>query len=340
VHVFEDILNQNRPIRLLTTLFNNKTIPHALLFTGVKGVGKKRCSIAFAMLCNCTDLRFLSGTDNEPRVNPCGHCSSCKKIKSGNHPDIIIVEPSGTYIRIDQIRNLCRLLALRPHEAHLRVVIISDAQALTTEAGNALLKELEEPPSGTLFILTAPQKSDLLPTVLSRSQVIGFNPFSLNDLISILKSRHGANHNDALIMAAMAGGSLSTAITMWKSKNRIDFIHQRKWLINFVNNCIISEPSPDMLFASALRLAKNKEFFLDSLKVIKSWLRDLVIYKYSPEKIFNKDMTNEVKEISENIAEEPLLCGIKVVDNAQKKILANSALRLTAEIMIIKLARV
>ncbi len=324
----------------MTTLFNNKTIPHALLFTGINGVGKKRCSIAFAMLCNCTNLQFLSERNKNPGINPCGHCSSCKKIKSGNHPDIITIEPSGTYIRIDQIRNLCGLLSLKPHEARLRVIIISDAQALTTEAGNALLKELEEPPSGTLFILTAPQKSDLLPTILSRSQVIGFNPFSLSDLISILKIGHGANHNDALIMAAMAGGSLSRAITTWKSKNRIDLINQRKWLINLVNNCIISEPPPNMLFASSLRLAKNKEFFLDSLKVIKSWLRDLVIYKYFPEKIFNKDMSDKIKEIAENVSEESLLHGIKAVDNAQKKILANSALRLTAEIMIIKLARV
>lgn len=324
----------------MTTLFKNKTIPHALLFTGVNGVGKKRCSIAFAMLCNCTDLQVSSEFTKDPGINPCGHCSSCKKIKSGNHPDIIIMEPSGTYIRIDQIRNLCKLLALKPHEAQMRVVIISNAQALTTEAGNALLKELEEPPSGTLFILTALQKSDLLPTILSRSQVIGFNPFSLNDLVSILKTGHGANHNDALIMAAMAGGSLSKAITTWKSKKRMELINQRKWLINLVNNCIISEPSPSILFASALRLAKNKDFFLDSLKVIKSWLRDLLVYKYFPEKIFNKDMADEVKEISKNVAEGPLLSGIKAVDNAQKKILANSALRLSAEIMIIKLSRV
>ena len=338
--MFENILNQDRPIRLLTSLLHSKTIPHALLFTGIDGIGKRRCSIAFAMLCNCADLQSGSVNSGNNRINPCGNCSSCKKIKSGNHPDVITIKPSGTYIKIDQIRELCSLLSLKPYEANLRVIIISDAQTMTVEAGNALLKELEEPPSGTIFILTATQKSDMLPTILSRTQSISFNPFPLKDIIAILEQKHGVSHNDATILAAMANGSLAKAIAMSGSGRHNHLITQRKWLINILSEFITSEPMTAQLLAFALRLSKNKDFFLDSLMLIKTWLRDIIICRYCSEKVINKDIIAELKQISAQVTVESILNKIQIIDAAQKNILGNANLRLTSETMIIKFVRV
>ena len=337
--MFENILNQDRPIRLLMSLLYNKTIPHALLFTGIDGIGKRTCSIAFAMLCNCVDLQSEPVSGGGNRIHSCGNCSSCKKIKSGNHPDIITVKPSGTYIKIDQIREICSLLSLKPYEAKLRVIIISDAQTMTVEAGNALLKELEEPPSGTVFILTATQKSDMLPTILSRSQSISFNPFPLKDIISILEQEHGISYNDAIILAAIANGSLAKAIAMSGSGKQNYLITQRKWLINILSEFIKAEPVTAQLLAFALRLSKNKEFFLDSLKLIKTWLRDIIICKYCSEKVINKDIIADLKQISAQITVESVLDKIQTIDAAQKNILANANLRLTSENMIIKFVR-
>ena len=101
-----------------------------------------------------TTLDHLKTTD------PCGCCKSCRKIQTGNHPDIIQVKPFGPLIRIGQIRDLCRILAMKPYEARYRVVIISHAQAMNPAAGNALLKVLEEPPDRTILILTAMQATD------------------------------------------------------------------------------------------------------------------------------------------------------------------------------------
>ena len=337
--MFENILNQDRPIRLLTSLLYNKTIPHALLFTGVDGIGKRTCSIAFAMLCNCADLQSESVSGGNNRIHSCGKCSSCKKIKSGNHPDIITVEPSGTYIKIDQIRELCSLLSLKPYEAKLRVIIISDAQTMTVEAGNALLKELEEPPSGTVFILTATQKSDMLSTIVSRTQNISFNPFPLKNIIAILEQEHGVSHNDAIILASMANGSLAKAIAASASGNRNHLIIQREWLINVLSGFVKSEPVTAQLLAFALRLSKNKDFFLDSLKLIKIWLRDIIISKYCSEKVINKDIIMGLKQISAQVTVESILGKIQIIDAAQKNILANANLRLTSETMIIKFVR-
>ena len=183
---FESIIGQDRPIRILTTFLQNGTVPHALLFTGIEGVGKQSAAVTFAMACNCTgdfsenkfEWRDNRTADDhstaDPRhiTNPCGNCKPCRKIESKNHPDIIRIKPSGVFIKIDQIRALCQTLAMKPYEAGIRVVLISDAQAMNPAAGNALLKVLEEPPTGTILILVANHTADLLPTIVSRCRHI------------------------------------------------------------------------------------------------------------------------------------------------------------------------
>ncbi|MCP4630816.1 MAG: hypothetical protein GY850_46010, partial [bacterium] len=180
---FESIIDQDRPIRILTTFLQKGTIPHALLFTGIEGVGKERAAIAMAMACNCADNdaasdserhgTSVSGHSNTIRpiiTDPCGICKSCRIIASDNHPDIIRLKPSGPTIKIDQIRSTVQTLAMKPYEARWRLVIISDAQTMNPAAGNALLKVLEEPPGRTILILVAAHTTDLLPTIVSRCQ--------------------------------------------------------------------------------------------------------------------------------------------------------------------------
>ena len=92
------------------------------------------------MACNCRATAAVS-VDADEIVTPCGECRVCRKIESGTHPDVIHIKPTGSLIRIAQIRELCHTLAMRPYEAHIRVVVISDAQTMNPEASNALLKD-------------------------------------------------------------------------------------------------------------------------------------------------------------------------------------------------------
>ena len=165
---FESITDQTRPARILAAFLKKGTIPHALLFTGIEGVGKQTAARMFAMACNCLEdgrgqPQVNSGKkglpDNYKISEPCGLCRSCRKILSNSHPDVIQIKPSGYNIRISQIRDLCGILSLKPYEAKVRVVIISAAQTMNMAAGNALLKILEEPPDRTILILTATEKS-------------------------------------------------------------------------------------------------------------------------------------------------------------------------------------
>jgi len=345
---FESIIDQEQPIRLLKNILLNRTIPNALLFTGADGIGKSTAALAFAMACNCEGGESLpnnghSSDDHLSADDPCGRCRSCRKIQSGNHPDIIRVEPSGPFIRIKQIRDICDTLSLKPYEARFRVVIISDAQAMNPQAANAMLKVLEEPPARTVLILTALQTSDLLPTIVSRCQHIRFSPISREKLKTFLVEKHGLNAEDAAIFSAMANGSMTKALSMLRKNSQANWICLRDWLLNIIGleqaGSLSLQPII-ILLSFAERLSKNKEIIQDSLEIIKTYLRDLIIYKYSPEKIINKDLIRKIQYASQKIAVKSLLSQIEAIQTAQKDIQANTNLRLTLEVMMLRLSRV
>ena len=345
---FESIIDQDRSIRILNTFLQKGTIPHALLFSGIEGVGKENAAVAFAMACNCTgeisesdaeqeDTRSDGhpDTDNRPKTDrPCGRCKSCRKINSDNHPDIIRVKPSGAFIKIDQIRALCQTLAMKPYEASIRVVIISDAQAMNPAAGNALLKALEEPPGRTILILVTTRASDLLPTVVSRCQPIRFKPISRQSLESALIREHGFDSEDAAVIAAMAGGSMSRALRM----HRNNWISHRNWLIGELES--LSGGPVNRLLALANQLSKEKNDLPDTLEVIKSWFRDLVIARLHPDKLLNQDLASTLQQISQKMSLISLLSKFEAVQSTQTAIQAGTHIRLAMETMLLKLSRI
>jgi DNA polymerase-3 subunit delta' len=348
---FESILGQEKPIRLLKTLLRNEAIPHALLFLGIAGVGKSTTARAFAMACNCKAMsnRHLSlekdagsihctTPDLAPKSEICGCCKSCRKIETGSHPDIILVEPTGPYIRINQIRNLCNILTMKPYEARLRVVIIKDAQAMNPAAGNALLKVLEEPPDRTVLILTAMQTSDLLPTIVSRCQHIRFNPIPGNFLKTLLIEKKGADPADAEIVTIMANGSFSKALSMMRHKKKTNWVKRRAWLLNEVESLpLMSIP---LCLAFAETLSKNKETLADSLEVLKSWFRDLIVCRFHPAKVMNKDVIEKIHKSSKKMSVASLFSKIDDLHLAERNIQLNANLRLTLEVLMVRLARV
>ncbi|MBL0732605.1 MAG: DNA polymerase III subunit delta' [Desulfosarcina sp.] len=348
---FESILDQKQPAMILSTLFHNGTVPHALLFTGIEGAGKTNCAMVFAMLCNC--LKKCNITGNQDRIdfstltdgyciNPCGSCKACKKIESGNHPDIILIKPNGNFIRIEQIRDLGNIIALKPYEAKIRVVIISDVQHMTPEASNALLKSLEEPPERTMFILTASQVSDLVPTIVSRCQHIRFNPVSLKSITSMLVAKFSMEQESAETIASLAGGSFSKALKLARTQT-INWINYRKWLLDsiamnhFTGESAETERAYGLIFALADKLSKNKDLLFESLEMIETWLRDVAIYKYSPDKVINIDMIENVKYVSMKVSIKSLISKIKAIHKARKNIRANANPKITLDILILRL---
>ncbi len=272
----------------------------------------------------------------------CGGCKPCKKIESGNHPDVIVMEPSGAFIRIHQIRSLNALLNLKPYEAKMRVILVKNADTLNPESGNALLKILEEPPDHTLIILNAPQQADLLPTIVSRCQHIRFTPVSHDHVTALSEKKIQTPSQTANIITMVTNGNLSKAESMADSNVKNQWINQRNWVIRACHldgTKPISKVSVVSLMAFAERLSKNKENLQDMLEIMKSWIRDIIVYPYNPKRIINKDLTQRIQYVSQHMTIESLMVQIEAVQKAQKDIVSNANARIALEVMVTKIAK-
>jgi DNA polymerase-3 subunit delta' len=207
---FRDVVGHVRLIDLLSRSVAGSTLPPSLLFAGPAGVGKHLAALAVAQALNCTQGSAFkvhgSGAD------ACGQCAACTRIARGVHPDVLMVSPSENgNIKIEPIRDATDRAQYRPFEGRRRVVIIDDADALVTQAQNALLKTLEEPTPSSVFILVTSRPDMLLPTVLSRCPQLRFRPLSAADIATALMAR-GHSETEARAVAASADGSLGQAL--------------------------------------------------------------------------------------------------------------------------------
>ncbi|MGB9886948.1 MAG: DNA polymerase III subunit delta' [Moorellales bacterium] len=176
-------------------------VAHAYLFFGPAGVGKKTAALAWAQALNCT----------EPRAGEaCERCPACLKIRARSHPDLLWIEPSGASLRLEQLQEVRRRALHGPYEGRYLVVALVQAELLTPEAANALLKLLEEPGERIVFVLVSDRAQDLLPTVRSRCQAVRFRPLPRPVLARFLVEQ-GLGEPQAQRLAALAGGSLERA---------------------------------------------------------------------------------------------------------------------------------
>ncbi len=319
---FESVIGQERPVRFLTQMLYKGNIPHALLFTGVDGIGRQRTAEALGMALNCL---------NPVGVSACNVCSSCKKVASRSHPDIIRLKPEGAFIKIDQVRTLSRQLRFAPLEGKWRIVIVNEAQAMNLEASNAILKILEEPPRRTLIILTASQTTDLLPTIVSRCQQIGFRPISYEKVADFLVDVRGLDRQTATTLAVSTRGSLGKAMSVDGEK----WTAWRGDLLDQLSS--FSKKSLQPIFGFGDSLSRDKAGLADALDILMTWYRDSLMCKFSPDRIINKDFVTKIEDMSQGEPVGELLRKVEVVHAAQAAISRNANPRLALEVMMMRL---
>jgi len=218
---FRDIAGHRLTLRLLARAVARRSLPPSLLFTGGRGVGKRRTAVALAQALNCLELRtdvVLEGVSGSKgttlALDACGLCAACSRIARGMHPDVMTLapDPEAGNIKVEVVRELIDRIGYRPFEGRWRVVIIDDADTLLDSAQNALLKTLEEPPSTSVFVLVTAQPDALLATVRSRCPQVRFAPLAAAEIAAHLQVAHGMAVPEAHATAAAADGSIGTAL--------------------------------------------------------------------------------------------------------------------------------
>lgn len=230
--MWDEVLGHQQNKEFLEKLLKPGSRPHALLFYGMGGIGKKMLALHFAKTFLCKSVA----------KKPCGICESCRLMDIENnsfaHPDfyLLTAEEAGKDIKIEQVKEMAKQAAFAPVLSEHKVCIIDDAGQMTAEAANSLLKLLEEPPPGWLFILITQQAERLLPTVLSRVVRLRFDAPDSSAVQQILKAK-GITQNTQ-VLAALAGGSPGRAL----SYNQADIFAIRREALDLLKKLPLQNP--------------------------------------------------------------------------------------------------
>jgi len=271
-------------------------LAHCYLFLGPEGVGKFSFALRFAQALNCE-------TGNFP---PCEKCPDCVQTSSQIHPDlhILSVQADEKQIKIEQVRGFQAQLSYRAFQGKWKVGIIRQAEKLTVQAMNALLKTLEEPPKSTILILTSSNRSRLLPTVVSRCQTIRFPPLKEYQLIGWLKEEKSLPEEKARIIASYSEGSQSRA------EEFLNFLEARK---RFLKEWLELKSSG---YKKNFDLFQERSFVQQTgvyLDFLLNWYRDLIRIKLKQEPVFNPDFELELKTEAEKKSLEEILSELELL---------------------------
>ncbi|WP_049783321.1 DNA polymerase III subunit delta' [Mahella australiensis] len=201
---FDDIIGQDSIIKELKEALVRQTISHAYIFEGPDGAGKSTLANVFCQAVVCEDNQH----------KPCGVCGACRRFEAGTHPDYKVIAPEKNTIGVDRIRELIDDIYINPYMADRKVYVIDQAQSMTVQAQNALLKTLENPPPYAVIILLTTSADNLLPTVVSRCLIYKLKPVSLHHIEDILICRFNVSADDAKKAAAASDGIVGKAISI------------------------------------------------------------------------------------------------------------------------------
>lgn len=255
-----DIICQPQAGGLLLDALERREIAHAYLFAGPPGAGKEAAAVSFtkAMLC---------GQGGEA----CGNCRHCRKAETQNHPDIAFIRAEGASIKIEQIRRMLLDIALKPLEAEYKVYIIPEAEKMTLAAANCLLKTLEEPPSYAVIILLTAKPEALLPTVVSRCQIIRFSRVSQTAIRELLLGE-GKSEAEAALLAGLADGSVGRALELAQT----DYLERRAGAAEIAERLARGDEYEAGTAAHKLEKDAAREELLD---IMLFFYRDLLVWQ-------------------------------------------------------------
>ena len=261
---FSEILGHQRQTETLRLALAKGRLHHAYLFAGPEGVGKRTLALALAKAIHCAE-----------RVDDfCGQCANCARIEDGNHPDVRTIEPLAgkKEISIQQIREIEKQLNFRSFSGRKKIAVLDPATLMNLSAQNALLKTLEEPPQDSLLVLVATNTGGLLPTLRSRCLRLSFGSLQCAQLANYLASKKGLKREEADFLAAMAMGSLGTALKI----DGEEMQEKRRVWIELLSSLKAGDYRAAIVTAEGL--AKDRDESLKFLEWAGIWYRDLMVH--------------------------------------------------------------
>lgn len=302
----------------------NGRMRHAYLFVGVESVGKMTLARYMAMALNCLDPDISA--------RPCGVCSSCRRVLSGNHPDIITAqrESDTAALKIEEVRNVTNKLALKPYEARYRIAIFPDFDAAQPRAQDALLKTLEEPPRHAVLILLAPALENILPTITSRSQVLHLRPAAISTTAAVLRDHFGADDDRAALLARLSGGRVGWAIQVLQQPDLLD---QRLQALDLLESLIVANRAER--FNTAADLARDKGALITLLDMWQVYWRDVLLLAHGDFPPTNADRTDRLRRLANRVGADGALAALRATRTLLDTLETNANVRLALEVMFL-----
>lgn len=313
---------------LLAQAVRSGRVSHAYLFLGPDQVGKTTVAKAFAraLVCERGDGGPCSEEDS---------CRACRRTAEGRYPDVQVIAAEKNWIQIEQVRNLQADAAIAPLEGKRKVFIIREIERATLPAANALLKTLEEPPSHVVLLLTSNRRDLVLPTVLSRCQIISLRTLPIAAVQDALQSRWGVADDQAALLARLSGGRLGWAVTaatdshVWQAR--------AKYLDDLL--ALAGEGVIERL-AYAEELSRNSEYVETALGLWASWWRDLLLVQHGQgDALLNLDRKTQLIQQADFYRPDQVHAALADLVQTLRRVRSNVNLRLALDVLLLRMPR-
>lgn len=322
---FEQIIgHENIKQHLQNAIISNK-VSHAYIFHGEEGMGKKILATAFAKTLQCEEGGIIS----------CDRCKSCMQMESGNHPDVIWVTHEKASIGVDDIRLQVNAdIQVKPYNSPYKVYIINDADKLTEQAQNALLKTMEEPPEYAVILLLVSNISVILPTILSRSVVLNLKTIEKQLIKDYLMKQHHVPDYMANVASGFSGGNVGKAIKYATSEDFEQMKSNVLHILKYIDQMELYEIVSGLKFLTA-----NKNNIEDYIDLMIMWYRDVLMFKATMDAdlLLYKEELSYINKQANIRSYEGVEKILKAMEKAKIRLKANVNFDIAIELMLLSI---
>ena len=322
--VFQDIIGQEQIKEHLQNALSTGKISHAYIINGEKSTGKEFIAKVFAMALQC----------EKGEIDPCQECHSCKQALTNNHPDIIrLTHEKPNTISVDDIRaQVNNDVGIKPYSGPYKVYIINEAEKMTPQAQNAILKTLEEPPAYAVILLLTSNVNSLLPTILSRCVVLNMKPVADELVKKYLMEQLQVPDYKAEVCVAFARGNIGKAKALASSEDFENVKAEALALLKYIQEMELGE-----IISAIKKITEYKLEINDYLDIISIWYRDALLFKATHDMnhlVFREEI-QALRRTAQHSSYEGIETIIKALDTAKRRLDANVNFELTMELLML-----